>query len=209
MASKVRAPASLIASDCLPHQVRARTAMKQRAAKTERAAAATAERAEAPKAKEGVNHPAVNHPAQTITQLQEEFRTLGGAGAVPGAPEPHARKGNGWGFFSKRQPTGSAQHDAIPPAASSSRDDEAPGARSARRGTARSARRFSARSARRGSARHPQHAASPGKLPPYQPSTGWTARFGSLDQAKYLVGRAAATTGDATSGRPPLSTTNR
>ena len=180
--------------------------MKQRAAKTERAAAGTAE---APKAKEGVNHPAVNHPAQTITQLQEEFRTLGGAGAVPGAPEPHVRKGNGWGFFSKRQPTGSAQHDAIPPAASSSRDDEAPGARSARRGSTRSARRFSARSARRGSARHPQHAASPGKLPPYQPSTGWTARFGSLDQAKYLVGRAAATTGDATSGRPPLSTTNR
>ena len=218
MASKVRAPASLIASDCLPHQVRARTAMKQRAAKTERAAAGTAERAEAPKAKEGVNHPAVNHPAQTITQLQEEFRTLGGAGAVPGAPEPHVRKGNGWGFFSKRQPAGRAQHDATTPASSSSSGEEAPGTRSARRGTARSTRRGTARSARRasarGSARDPQHATPSGKIPPYQPSTGWTARFGSLDQAKYLVGRAAAVAGDTTTGdavnvRPPPSTTNR
>ena len=209
--------------DGLPHQVRARTAMKQRAAKTERAVAGTTERAEAPKAKESVNHPTVNHPTvnhptQTLAQLQEEFRTLGGTGAVPSASEPHVRKGNGWGFFSKRQPAGSAQNDATTPASSSSSGEEAPGTRSARRGTARSTRRGTARSARRASARasarDPQHATPSGKIPPYQPSTGWTARFGSLDQAKYLVGRAAAVAGDTTTGdavnvRPPPSTTNR
>ena len=208
--------------------------MKQRAAKTERAVAGTPERAEAPKAKESVNHPTVNHPTvnhptvnhptQTLSQLQEEFRTLGGTGAVPSASEPHVR--NGWGFFSKRQPAGRAQHDATTPASSSSSGEEAPGTRSARRGTARSTRRGTARSARRGSARgsarDPQHATPSGKIPPYQPSTGWTARFGSLDQAKfgsldqakYLVGRAAAVAGDTTTGdavnvRPPPSTTNR
>ena len=215
-----------MASDCLPHQVRARTAMKQRVAKTERAVAGTTERAEAPKAKESVNHPTVNHPTvnhptvnhptQTLSQLQEEFRTLGGTGAVPSASEPHVR--NGWGFFSKRKPAGSAQHDATTPASSSSGGEELPGTRSARRGTARSTRRGTARSARRGSARasarDPQHATPSGKIPPYQPSTGWTARFGSLDQAKYLVGRAAAVAGDTTTGdavnvRPPPSTTNR
>ena len=186
--------------------------MKQRAAKTERAVAGTTERAEAPKAKESVNqptvkhptvnHPTVNHPTQTLAQLQEEFRTLGGTGAVPSAPEPHVRKGNGWGFFSKRQPAGSAQNDATTPASSSSSGEEAPGTRSARRGSARA------------SARDPQHATPSGKIPPYQPSTGWTARFGSLDQAKYLVGRSAAVAGDTTTGdavnvRPPPSTTNR
>ena len=186
--------------------------MKQRAAKTERAVAGTPERAEAPKAKESVNqptvkhptvnHPTVNHPTQTLAQLQEEFRTLGGTGAVPSASEPHVRKGNGWGFFSTRQPAGRAQHDATTPASSSSSGEEAPGTRSARRGSAR------------GSARDPQHATPSGKIPPYQPSTGWTARFGSLDQAKYLVGRAAAVAGDTTTGdavnvRPPPSTTNR